>query len=187
MAAVVSLGSVNVDHVAYVESSIVAGLTDEYEWFPGPGETVSIPTVPAEFEQHVDEVFIGGKGANQAVAASRAGVGTALLGMVGADHGEYEVLNSLDGYGVDVTGVEVADVPTGSAHVFVRPDGENHIAITAGANGAVDPAYVRRHRGTALGASCLLVQNELPKPALEAALAILDESDDRPTLTSSPP
>ena len=212
MPRVVSVGSVNVDHVAYCDAATVDSLSDRYDWFPAPGETVRVESTPSEIEQHVSETHVGGKGANQSVAAALArpatdstgGVDTGggdtgggagatppaesvFLGRVGTDDTEWGVRETLADYGVDVSGVGVADCPTGSAHVVVDETGENYIAIRAGANGRVDADYVERHAGTVLSADCLLLQNELPVATGRAVLDLVaDAETDRPTVLLDP-
>ena len=91
MTSVVSLGSINVDRVQHVDADQLAALEAQYDWFPGAGETVTVEERPETFGDP-DTVLHGGKGANQAVAASAAGAATTLLGAVGPDHEEYGVL-----------------------------------------------------------------------------------------------
>jgi ribokinase len=186
MGTVASFGSINVDRVAYLDPATAADLDARYDWFPGPGETRSVESVPADLDALVDETFLGGKGANQAVAAARADADAGLYGRVGPDHGAFDVLTSIAGYGVDVSPVEVADAPTGTAYVFVTPDGENHIAIVGGANAAVDPAYARANTDELRRVDCLLVQNELPARTLDALFTALDGREGRPTVLFDP-
>jgi ribokinase len=143
MGRVASFGSINIDRVANVDGATLADLRDRYDWFPEPGETRTVDQVPDALEGHVTGTLLGGKGANQAVAAARAGGESRLFGKVGRDEADHEVLATIADRGVDVSAVGSADVPTGTAYVFVGPDGENYIAILAGANAAVDPAYAR--------------------------------------------
>jgi ribokinase len=186
MGTVASFGSINVDRVAYLEDGVPADLAARYDWFPGPGETRSVESVSGELDALVDETFLGGKGANQAVAAARADADAGLYGQVGPDHGAFDVLDALAGYGVDVSAVEVADAPTGTAYVFVTPEGENHIAIVGGANAAVRPAYAHKHLERLRRVDCLLVQNELPAATLDALFTALDGQHDRPTVIFDP-
>jgi len=174
MGSVASFGSINVDRVAYLDRETVDGLAARYDWFPAPGETRRVERVPEAVESHVRETFLGGKGANQAVAAARADADSALYGMVGGDADAFDVRPSLAGYGVDVGAVETADAPTGTAYVFVDEAGENHIALVGGANAAVGTEYVHRTVGALRSADCLLVQNELPGATLEALLDALE-------------
>lgn len=186
MGTVASFGSVNVDRVAYVDSETVDRLRTEYDWFPAPGETRAVGSVPTDLDDLVDETFLGGKGANQAVAAARADAEASLFGKIGTDHESFDVLPAISGYGVDVSTVAVADAPTGTAYVFVTPGGENHIAIVGGANAAVDPAYARANLERLRRVDCLLVQNELPARTTDALFAALDGGDDRPTVIFDP-
>jgi ribokinase len=186
MGTVASFGSINVDRVAYIEEGVAADLAERYGWFPGPGETRPVESIPGEVDALVDETFLGGKGANQAVAAARADADAGLYGQVGTDHGVFDVLGSIEGYGVDVSAVEVADVPTGTAYVFVTPDGENHIAIVGGANATVDPAYAHAHVERLRRVDCLLVQNELPTRTIDALFTALAGQRDRPTVVFDP-
>jgi ribokinase len=174
---VVSLGSVNVDRVARVTADTLAALESEYDWFPAAGETVSVESIPSSLDEYVDETDVGGKGGNQAVAAARAGADTAFLGAVGADHEQFGVLETLAGYGVDVSRVRVTEGPTGTAYVFVDETGENRIPILAGANDAVTPAYATDQLDVLGAAGAVCLQNEIP---VETADHVLSTLDDRP-------
>lgn len=188
MASVVSLGSVNVDHVVRADGDRLAALAERYDWFPAAGETVTVVSVPDEFRTFDADHLLGGKGANQAVAAATAGAAATLLGRVGEDAGEFDVRPTLESRGVDVSGVEAAPGPTGAAYVFVDETGENRIAVVPGANARVDDAYLGRHRDAILAADVLLLQNEIPVGPVDALLADLDGSDDdhRPTVVLDP-
>ena len=111
---VVVFGSVNVDLVVTVPR------------LPRPGETVT----DGRFERHH-----GGKGANQAVAAARAGARVRFVGAVGEDpHGD-EVVAALAADGIDTSFVQrTTDAATGTALIVVDADGENAIAVAPGAN-----------------------------------------------------
>jgi ribokinase len=122
-ARVLVVGSVNVDHTTYVARA------------PRPGETVLA-------DGH--RVGLGGKGANQAVAAARAGAEVHLLGCVGDDAAGTDAVAELAGKGVLVDRLRVhAERPTGYAAVTVGRDGENSIVVSPGANHGVDVATVR--------------------------------------------
>ena len=182
---VASFGSVNVDRVCRVDGETLASLADAYDWFPAAGETRPVDRLPADLDAYVTRTLLGGKGANQAVAAARADADAAFYGEVGAGDG-VDPREELAGYGVETGAVEVADAPTGTAYVFVGPDGENHIALLAGANGAVDPAYAHAHLDAIRAADVLLLQNEIPVPAAEALLLALTGQHDRPTVILDP-
>ena len=114
---VVVLGSVNVDLVAHTAR------------LPRPGETV----VATHFSH-----LMGGKGANQAVAAARAGAQVVLCGAVGHDGFGHAARAALAEENVDVERVVSVAEPTGVAFVVVEESGENQIVVVAGANACAD-------------------------------------------------
>lgn len=134
---VYNLGSINLDHVYRVPH------------LPQPGETLSA----LEYA-----VGLGGKGANQSVAAVRAGATTRHIGGIGAD-GRW-ALEELQSYGVDVSRVTIRDQPTGHAVINVDPGGENAIVILAGANRALNLGAVADALAGAETGDTLLMQNE---------------------------
>jgi len=143
-------GSINVDLVAHVER------------LPAPGETVAGGRL---------ERSGGGKGANQAVAAARAGGAVALVGAVGDDDLGAQALEELRAEGVDVGAVlRLAGVPTGVALIAVDRDGDNQIAVASGANHAIEPAMVEPALAElSAGAGCVLASFELTDPIVLAA------------------
>jgi len=186
MGGVVSLGSINVDHVQRVTDADLAALEERYDWFPSRGHTVRVETLPDEFDPDADESHHGGKGANQAVAAASAGATTAMLGKVGTDHGQFGARSALTDAGVDADRVGVADAPTGSAYIFVEPSGDNRIVVDPGANAAVDDAYVRAQADAVRDADCLLLQNEIPVDPVAGLLADIADDPERPTVILDP-
>ncbi|MFB6143079.1 MAG: PfkB family carbohydrate kinase [Halorientalis sp.] len=186
MASVACFGSVNVDRVRFVDDATLADLAATYPWFPSAGETVTVESVPAEFIDAADEVFLGGKGANQAAAAAAAGADAFLAGAVGRDHDRAGVLPSLRERGVDVRDVAVTGERTGTALVFVAPDGENHIAVVPGANGDLDADDAGRALPRVRAADCLLLQNEVPVDAMRALLDGLADAPDAPMVLYDP-
>lgn len=110
---IVVFGSINIDLVMAVAN------------LPRPGETVLAPAYRA---------LGGGKGANQALAAARAGAEVALYGCVGRDAFAGDALALLRRAGVDLGGVTERDAATGCAVVCVDRDGENQIVVASGAN-----------------------------------------------------
>lgn len=149
MSGVLVVGAVNVDLVVAAPR------------LPRPGETVVGSGV---------QRFGGGKGANAAVAAARAGAAVALVGAVGDDDTGAGALDELRAEGVDTGGVTVLDgVATGVALIVVDPAGENQIAVGAGANAAVPvDAVAAAVRDSPAG--CVLVSTEIPGPAVVAAV-----------------
>jgi ribokinase len=121
------IGSLNTDLLVRVES------------LPGPGETVT---------GGIFEMAGGGKGANQAVAAARAGAAVAMVGAVGADAFGARLLEELAGEGVSVEGVaRLPGVATGLAAIVVDEEGENQIAVASGANHVLRAGHVERAFG----------------------------------------
>lgn len=186
MGSVASFGSVNLDRVARVDRGTINELAVKYDWFPEPGETRLIESIPAAVIEYADMTYLGGKGANQAVAAAAAGADAAMYGCVGDDRGQVDPRTRLAEQGVDTTAVQVANAPTGTAGVFVDSEGENRIVVVGGANDAVGPAYVKTHVGTLRQHDCLLVQHELPTATIDTLLTALDGTADRPTVIFDP-
>lgn len=117
MGMVVVVGSLNVDLVTRVERH------------PKPGETVLGSGL---------ERLAGGKGANQAVAASAAGAQVVMVGCVGSDEAGSAYVTRLSALGVDVSGIRTQpDCVTGHALITVDELAENSIVVVAGANVAV--------------------------------------------------
>jgi len=100
---------------------------------PRPGETV----LGGEYA-----LLPGGKGANQALAARRAGAAVRMAGAVGDDAFAAPALEGLRRGGVDLALVRRVAQPTGCATILVGPDGENVIAVASGANAEVTAAQV---------------------------------------------
>ena len=162
---VVVFGSVNVDRTQRLSGEP----SDTAAACPAPGETVTVDSPPAAFT--ADATALGGKGANQAVAAARAGVDTTLVGAVGVDAAAFGVRERLAAEGVE-TRLATRETETGAAYIWVTPDGENRIAVLPGANGTVTDADAQRAASVARNAAVLLLQNEIP---VAAATALLDE------------
>ncbi len=148
---VVVVGAINVDLVVVAPR------------LPGPGETVVGGGL---------QTYGGGKGANAAVAAARAGATVHLIGAVGGDDTGTAALAELRAAGVDVRDVAVlAGESTGVALIVVDERGENQIAVGAGANAAVPVDHIRRSLRSLLpNARCVLVSTEIPADAVAAAV-----------------
>ena len=132
-------GSLNIDLVVRVKS------------LPAPGETVLGPSY---------DVVAGGKGANQALAAARAGAAVAMLGAVGKDAFGEIALADLAVAGVDLAGVARRGARTGAAFITVDRKGENEIVVASGANLKTRQSQVP---DAALGTATLVVlQMEVP-------------------------
>lgn len=161
-----------------VVGSLNIDLTMVVERLPNPGETV------------IGESFArspGGKGANQAVAAARAGATTAMIGRVGSDDHGRELRAILERERIDTVGVQARwDVPTGLADVVVDAKGENQIVVVPGANATLDPGDVQEAATRLVRASVLLMQLEVPIPAVLEAARIARDNGTRVVLNAAP-
>ena len=150
MAKVIVAGSINMDVVTRTARH------------PRPGETVT---------GHGLAFHAGGKGANQAVAAARAGVETLMIGKLGADAFGEELHAFLSASTVDTARVSRVDGTTsGTAVIVVDDRGENTIVVVAGANGLLTPADVRGAPATK--GDVLISQFETPHETVEAFLSM---------------
>lgn len=146
MKPIVVVGSINMDLVSRTPR------------IPQPGETV----IGTQFQ-----MFPGGKGANQAVAAARLQHRCFLLGKVGDDVFGETLLAGLRNDGVAVEHVERATGASGIATIAVDAQGENCIIVTPGANYQVDIPYLERHINLLRNAGIVLAQLEIPLPVVE--------------------
>lgn len=159
------LGSINMDLIANTDR------------LPGPGETVSgnhFATAP------------GGKGANQALAAKRAGAEVKMAGAVGSDNFAEMALELLKSSGTDLDNVKVVEAATGTALILVGGDGENMIAVVAGANGEVnsdDAGLIIDKMGAG---DSLLLQMEIEADTVKAALEAAREKGVRSIFNIAP-
>ncbi len=137
--------------------------------------TVRVPHLPAPGETvlgtgHFDDT--GGKGANQAVAASRLGRSVAMVGQVGDDDAGRTLLSSLTVAGVDVAAVAVSGIaPSGVAVITVDTAGENMIVVDPGANGTFYPSNLEPVLPVVREAAVVLAQLEVPIETVASALA----------------
>lgn len=151
--------------------------------------TVAVPRHPRPGETVLggdSTVSPGGKGANTAVAAARAGADVALLGAVGSDaYGEL-LLGALAAAGVDTSLVRRIDGPSGAAYITVTPDGENAIVVSPGANAQVRGVDVDREHAAVAGAAVLFAVLEVPLPTVLHAVATAAAAGVRVVLNASP-
>jgi ribokinase len=137
---------------------------------------VRVPTLPRPGETVLGGTFAsvgGGKGANQAVAAARAGGQVAFVAKVGADAMGDAAIAGYRAEGIDTTHVtHDAAMPSGVALILVDAAGENSIAVAGGANDRLLPADVDRAREAIAAADVLLVQLEIPLETVRHAVAL---------------
>jgi len=148
-ARVVVVGSANMDLVVRAPS------------LPRPGETVL---------GHDFAMVPGGKGANQAIAAARAGAECTFVGAVGQDAFGKHLREALAGSGVDVRRLRTVPGPSGVAVIAVDDLGENVIVVAPGANAAVD-GLTDADLAAVAGADVLLCQMEIPLTTVAQAAA----------------
>jgi ribokinase len=144
---------------------------------PRPGETVQGGEVSR---------FPGGKGSNQAVAASRLGASVAMVGQVGADAFGDELLGTLKAAGVEMTGVRRVAAATGVALISVAADGQNAIVVAPGANMAWDDAAVAEVERAAAGCRLLVLNLEVAPPIIVRAVRAAKRVGARVILNPAP-
>jgi len=145
---------------------------------PRPGETL----LGGEFQS-----VAGGKGANQAVAAARAGGDVTFLARVGNDSLGEAALAGFRNDGIDVSRImRTEGKPSGVALIFVSEGGENSIGVAPGANGLLTPDDIRNAREAFEQTEIVLVQLETPIEGVEAAIALADELGKRVILNPAP-
>lgn len=145
---------------------------------PRPGETV----LGGEFS-----TASGGKGANQAVGAARAGGNVVFLARVGTDMFGEQAVDGLRNDGIDVSRI-IADpgVPSGVALIIVDEAGQNSIAVAPGANSRLSPDDVRSVSSLISRASLILMQLEIPLDTVRAAARIAHDAGVRVILNPAP-
>ena len=151
---------------------------------------VKVARIPKVGETVIGGVFhsvCGGKGANQAVTAVRAGASVTFVGRVGADAFGKTVVAGLKGDGINVSHLtEDPSEPTGIAFIFVGGGGENSIAVASGANMRLCPADVAKARGAFKKGGILLVQLETPLNLVASAVALAAKTGMRVILNPAP-
>ena len=149
MGKLVVIGSSNTDMIIQVPR------------LPGPGETILGGTFTTA---------AGGKGANQAVAAARAGSNVTFVAAVGDDMFGQQALKGFEEEGIYI-GLCVIDAtePSGVAQIFVDASGENCIGVASGANRCLEPGHIDRAAGLFAEGVVVLLQLETPLETVEYA------------------
>ncbi len=154
---VVVVGSLNADFVVTLDA------------FPAPGESVLGKT----FEQ-----VPGGKGLNQAVAASRLGAQVAMIGAIGGDQFGAGLMRTLESEGITPLIQVNSDASTGIAMIEVDSSGENRIIVISGANNLLSEEVVEaslREIANQHQIGVVITQGEVPVTATERALRVAKE------------
>jgi ribokinase len=165
MGKIVVVGSINMDMVFTSDKR------------PKAGETVIGNTF---------SLIPGGKGANQAVAASKLGADTYMIGCVGNDsNGEFSLKNLRD-MKVNTRAVKIVDkAPTGLANIIVA-DNDNSIIVIPGANFEMDKDVIKENKALLLSADMVLLQLEIPMEVVEYVVDICAENKVRVLINPAP-
>ena len=163
---VLVIGSANTDMIIQVER------------LPKSGETI----LGGDFTSTA-----GGKGANQAVAAARAGGAVTFIARVGQDIFGAQAIAGYIGDGINVDHV-IRDRtnPSGVALIFVGKSGDNSIAVASGANGSLSPGDIGKAKKAFSAASVVLLQLETPLETVTAAVKLAAASGARVILNPAP-
>lgn len=148
--AIVVVGSMNIDLVAYAQRA------------PGPGETVIGERFQSGF---------GGKGANQAVMARLLGAEVSFVGALGDDLYATMTLENFARLGIDATGVMRVAGSSGVAPIWVEADGTNRIIVVAGANDLVTPEHAAAAVAALARLDVAVGQLEIPQAVTAAGFA----------------
>lgn len=166
MSSILVIGSSNTDMIVRTER------------IPRPGETL----LGGEFL-----TAAGGKGANQAVAAARAGGEVAYLARIGSDMLGDQSLAGWQKEGIDTTHVSRdPKAPSGVALIFVAANGENSIAVAGGANLKLTPALIRKAAPAIRSTRTVLMQLETPLQSIQTAAQIAAKAGVRVILNPAP-
>lgn len=139
------------------------------ERFPNPGETVT----GGRFKQ-----FLGGKGANQAVAAVRSGATTTFIGKIGTDNFGNQMISQLAEEGINMSHViRDSENASGVAFILIDEKGENMISVAPGSNFKLSIEDIRSKADVIKNASVLVVQMEIPIKTIETVFRIASEGD----------
>jgi len=165
-AKIVVVGSSNTDMIIKLER------------IPGPGETV----LGGDFS-----IAAGGKGANQAVAAARAGGEVDFVACVGEDMFGKQSLEGFAKDGINVVHVyKDPQTTSGVALIFVDKKGENSIAVASGANAKLLPAHIVRAKNAITSADILIMQLETPIETVHAAAKLASSNGVTVVLNPAP-
>jgi ribokinase len=137
--------------------------------FPNPGETVTGGT----FKQ-----FLGGKGANQAVAAVRSGASTYFIGKIGNDLFGDQMISQLSEEGIKLNHIiRDNESSSGVAFILIDENGENMISVAPGSNFNLSREEIKSKEDIIKNAKVLVVQMEIPIESIEEVIKIASKGD----------
>jgi ribokinase len=148
------------------------------ERLPKPGETVTGGT----FKQ-----FLGGKGANQAVASVRSGANTTFIAKIGKDGFGDQMVARFSGEGINTTHIiRDSQEASGVAFILIDENGENMISVAPGANARLSKTDIEKASDVIKNASVIVVQMEIPIETIEAIYSIASEGNAIKILNPAP-
>jgi ribokinase len=162
---IVVVGSINLDLTVFASRN------------PSAGETI----LGTGFN-----VFTGGKGANQAVAAARLDCPVQMIGKLGNDAFADQLLQDLKAAGVDTRAITRTSGPSGVALIITTNSGENRIIVTPGANNDLSPDDIERNCALIQNADIVLTQLEIPLETIEALAKLTSRHNVRLILDPAP-
>ena len=140
---------------------------------------MKLPALPKLGETVGEGVFLqafGGKGANQAVAAARAGGNVEFIGGLGADTLGQQTLANLQADGIDISlCVTTPNHATGTALILVDAQGNNSIAVAPGANFALTPDDIETCADVIRDSALIVIQMEIPAATVRRVLEIAEQ------------
>ncbi len=152
----------NLDRYVLIVGSSNIDLNIYSERFPNPGETVT----GGVFKQ-----FLGGKGANQAVASARSGSKTTFIGKIGTDTFGDQMISQLKTEGINIEHIiRDSSESSGVAVILIDKTGENMISVAPGTNFNLTPDDVKENNEIIRNANTLVVQMEIPSTTIEEIL-----------------
>lgn len=163
---VVVIGSTNIDMVMNLQS------------LPKPGETIGNGTF---------QIHHGGKGANQAVGAARAGAEVTFISSLGKDDFADGLIAGFEKDGIKTEHISVMDgVSTGTALIMVDEQAENCIGVAPEANGKLAPKHINQAKAVIQAADYVLLQLEVPKETVEYAIHFTARMNKKVILNPAP-
>lgn len=160
-----------------VIGSINQDITLQMEKLPLPGETVMANSI---------QTSIGGKGANQAVAASRMGAHVSFIGAVGTGESSDKIVKSLKEDGINCEGILNTEENTGTAYISLDKDAENNIIVYPGANYAITKELLYNNIHLFEESDYCLLQLEIPMDIIVEAIKICNENNVEVVLNPAP-
>ena len=146
---------------ALVIGSLNMDMTVKVEELPKLGETI--------FGNDFYE-SCGGKGANQAVAVSKLGMKTEMIGMVGKDSQGEKLIQNLNKYAIISDNVIKSDELTGRAIITVDKKGDNNIIVIPGSNFKITKEHIQAKQDVIASSDVVILQNEIPSETVEFSL-----------------